>query len=126
MGLFLIALVAWSVSYLYIGLLKGSEGGELRRTAVAAAEEVYIHWREKAQDTWIETADPSTEAYSSAGSYMTYLYQVDVSNRLENPLYDSAVSSSPTHLSMRMLTVTLEYKDENQTKQVTIHGSVAR
>lgn len=135
----LMALTLWSIQWLYVSLLRGTKLSETRRAAIVEAEYLHRVWRDKALELWPEgypTGYPpasganvaSPEAMAIEDQWGDYLYRVELSGRIVNPVADGLLRAPL--LEMQLLKVRLFYRENEGTEGpmnwVEIQGSVSR
>ena len=132
LAILLMTLTLWSIQVLYVNLLAGTKTSDARRAAVAEAESVLAQWKLRARDLWPEGQGtiPTEEAFSVEGSHQEYLYRVELSGRLPNPLRGSASETEkPEVLEMQTVTVTLFYTEDGESNSnrpfVKLVGSIS-
>lgn len=98
----ILALVIWSLQVLYVGLLRGSLKAERHQGAVAALETLTQHFKDHARLHWT-----SQSVIIEDGEFQGYLYRVEESAPLVNPLDPDG------GLKMRLVHVTLTFDDKD-------------
>ena len=95
-AILLMAMTLWSIQWLYVRLLGGTNKSEARRAAVAEAEDLLAIWSQRVIDIW--PAGPGAvnpvppESYAVEDYHNEYIYRVDVSGRLLNPFRNEAAA----------------------------------
>lgn len=117
LAILLLTMTLWSLQVLYVNLLSGTKTSDARRAAVAEAESLMAVWKVRAREVWPqgEGTVPNSEAFSVEGSQRDYLYRVELSGRLPNPLRGAASNvEKPEVLELQTITVTLFYQEDGQ------------
>lgn len=118
----------WAIQTAYLALLTGGNKNEVRQKALAAAESIFLDWKEKAKQAEYWDGSSPYEGIS-----MDYFYRVELSSSFDDPL--SPVSGK--ELNYKLLRLTVFYSDQKQRREqdllspreplfVRLTGSVSR
>lgn len=122
-AMLILTLSLWSIQTAFVGLLRGTTKNEARQKASAAAESLFLTWKDRARTRWTQEA--------VEGMADEYFYRLDVSDLVADPL---AVTPGEK-LRLRLIKLKVYYADHNDVGLtsnaetplwVELQGSVAR